>query len=218
MSSDSSLPAVDEASPSDDVLVIQTALRDGLPLADEVFDRQYPRMARFRSTNHWTPIEVARRVARMLAATPGGHVLDVGAGVGKACIIGALTTSVTWHGMERNESMVRTARQVARRLGVVDRTSFVAGEANLHDWSMFGGFYLYNPFAESLFTGRIRDPGLRREAYLDEVGAVERKLALTAPGTRVVTYHGFGGDMPEGFELVEREPAIEDEICLWIRQ
>jgi len=37
-------------------------------------------------------------------------------------------------------------------------------------------------------------------------------------GTRVVTYHGFGGKLPAGYALASREPAGGDALELWIRQ
>lgn len=201
-----------------EALAIQTALRQHQPVADEVFDRVYPRPQRYRSEVHWTPVEVALRVAQLLADAPGGHVLDVGAGVGKACIVGALTTTAVWHGMERDPVMVRTAKRVARQLGVERRTSFLVGEATHLDWSPFGGIYLFNPFAESLFTTAIPDPGARRAAYIAEVTTVEDKLTRARPGTRVVTYHGFGGSVPDGYELVAQEQIREDELCLWVKR
>jgi SAM-dependent methyltransferase len=199
-----------------EVAAIEAALRQRIHVPDVQFDRLYPRMQRFRSGVHWTPVDVAMRVAELLASAPGGHILDVGSGVGKACIVGALTTSTTWHGVELSTSMVRSARNVARRLGVEERTRFVEGDVLTLDCSVFGGFYLYNPFAEALFKGK-REQAARRTAFLDEVEAVERKLATTRPGTHVVTYHGFGGDLSEDFELVECEKIGQDEVCLWIR-
>ena len=201
-----------------EALAIQTALRQRIAVADQLFDRQYPRTDRYRSEVHWTPIEVALRVAQFLAPSPGGHILDVGAGVGKACIVGALTTPALWYGMERDPRRVLTARRVARRLGVEHRTSFLEGEATLMDWSPFGGFYLFNPFAESLFKRSILEPGGRRSAYIEEVARVERKLADARVDTRVVTYHGFGGALDEHYELVESEPHREGDLCLWIRR
>lgn len=201
-----------------EAIAIQTALRQRLTVPDELFDRQYPRPQRYRSHNHWTPVEVATRVAELLAASPDGHVLDVGAGVGKVCIVGALATTTMWYGMERDLGMVRLAQRVSRQLGVGHRTLFMHGEATSMDWSPYGGVYLYNPFAESLFTREIIDPGLRRTRYLAEVAATEAKLATLRPGTLVVTYHGFGGEMPDDFKLLEREPARDDELCLWIRR
>lgn len=200
-----------------EAIAIQSALRQRIPIADELFDRQYPTIDRFRSGVHSTPVEVALRVGQMLASSPGGHVLDVGAGVGKACIVGALTTPTLWYGMERDPRRVRTARRVAKRLGVDHRTCFLFGEATLMDWTPFGGFYLFNPFAESLFKRSILEPGAQRSAYIEEVAAVERKLAATRLGARVVTFHGFGGDMPDGFDLVETERYRDGDLCLWIR-
>jgi SAM-dependent methyltransferase len=197
---------------------IQSALRQRTPVPDEVFDQIYPRISRFRSSVHWTPVEVALRVAELLEGAPGGQILDVGAGVGKACIIGALTTDNTaWFGVERDPAMVRVARKAAERIGVAHRTRFLAGDAMALDWSTFGGVYLYNPFAESLFIGdETIGPGARRQAYIDEVRAVEKLVDGLGRGARVVTYHGFGGDMPNSLELVVREKVREDEVCLWV--
>lgn len=201
-----------------EAIAIQTALRQGILVADRLFDRQYPRRQRLRSEVHWTPVEVAIRVAELLADAPGGHILDVGAGVGKACIVGALTTRALWYGMEQSPTMVRTARRVARRLGVDHRTRFLVGEATSMDWSPFGGFYLYNPFAEALFVRSILEPSVIRSTYLAYVEAVERNLEELRPDTRVVTYHGFGGELPGSFELAAREEFHGDAVCLWVRR
>jgi SAM-dependent methyltransferase len=199
-----------------EAIAIQTALRQRLDVPDELFDRQYPPTQRTRSSVHWTPVDVAMRISELLATAPGGRILDIGAGVGKACIVGALTTASLWTGIERNHAMVRVARTTARRLGVDHRTRFISGEALDLDWSLFGGFYLYNPFAEALFDDAV-DPCVRHATYRNEVATVAAKLTATRPGTRLVTYHGFGGDIPDGFELVEREKIRDDEVCLWIR-
>jgi hypothetical protein len=46
---------------------------------------------------------------------------------------------------------------------------------------------------------------------------VEQRLATTRPGTRVVTFHGLGGQLPAGFTRIEREPAGDDALELWTR-
>lgn len=196
---------------------IATALRQRAAVTDAQFDALYPSEQRARSDIYWTPMEVALRAADLLAASPGGTILDVGAGVGKLCLIGALTTPCVWHGLELDPVMVRTAERIAKRLRVDHRARFMAADATTIDWSQFGGFYLYNPFAERLFID-ADDPGDRRKTYLDAVATVERKLQLAPVGTRVVTYHGFGGQFPRGFELVVREPMREDNLCLWIQR
>lgn len=160
-------------------------------------------------------MEVALRVSTMLS--PCAAVLDVGSGGGKMCAIGALTTAVLWTGVEREPRLVRAATRVARDLGVSDRAQFIDGDGLALDWSRFGGIYLYNPFAEAVFAaeGTTADEG--QTAYGDAIETVEAKLAALAAGTRVVTLFGFGGDVPDCFELVERVPIHGDTLCLWVR-
>ena len=184
---------------------------------DTRFDRLYPSELRFRSWLHWTSVEVAQRVCALLAPCPGSKILDVGSGVGKVCLVGALTTESKWFGVEREPALVGAANGAATQLGVESNAQFILGEMTAVNWSVFDGFYLFNPFAETLFMSG-RDPDERRDLYRANIGFVARQLATTEVGTRVVTYHGFGGEMPDCFELAHREPALEDELCLWIRR
>jgi SAM-dependent methyltransferase len=191
-------------------------LRRGHAIPDDVFDRIFPDSHRRRSSFHWTPVEIAIRACALLAPTPDRRVLDLGSGVGKLCLIGALTTPSSWFGIERDVAMVRVATAASQRLEVADRTRFLLGELASVDWPAFDAFYLFNPFAEALH-GADDDALARRDSYVENVELVQRHLASTRPGTRVVTYHGLGGDLPRGFELAHREPARGDELCLWIR-
>lgn len=194
-------------------------LREGCAVDDVVFDRLYPASQRFRSWLHWTPLDIARRAAALLAPRTGSRVLDVGAGVGKVCLVGASITGARWVGIERDPDMVEAARAAASALGVTDRATFVCGDLADVPWGMFEGFYLFNPFAESLFTADEEHDALtRRERYIEHVAFVQDQLARAQVGTRVVTYHGFGGDVPPGFALAHREAAREDELCLWVRR
>jgi SAM-dependent methyltransferase len=196
---------------------IVDALRSRKGLADPVFDRIYPAQQRFRSWLHWTPLEVAVRASALLAARQAIRVLDVGSGVGKVCLVGALTTPATWIGIERDADMVTAARTAAIKLRVQRRAVFASGDVTRIDWSGFDAFYLFNPFGEYLLHGSD-DAIARREAYVSSVELTQQRLAAAVPGTRVLTYHGFGGDMPPGYELIHREPAHGDELVLWIRR
>jgi len=198
---------------------ISHALRNGSPMDDRDFDRVYPTEQRFRSWLHWTPLDVAQRACALLAPRSGSRVLDVGSGVGKVCLVGALTTDSQWFGIERDSEMVQAAIEAARKLRVEARAHFLLGDMTSVTWSEFDAFYLFNPFAESLFTADSDLDALgRREAYVENIEFVQHQLSSVGPGTRVVTYHGFGGDMPPEFDLVQREPAREDALCLWIRR
>lgn len=196
---------------------IAKSLQHDAVMEDVTFDQVFPSSQRFRSWLHWTPVSVATRAAALLAPLPGRKVLDVGSGVGKLCLVGAATTTSIWYGVERDPDMVRAATIAAARMQLQARTRFLLGDVTLMDWSTFDAFYLFNPFAEMLSTGP-EDALTRRELYVANIEFVQHQLAGAAPGTRVVTYHGFGGEMPPSFELAHREPAQEDELCLWIRR
>lgn len=183
---------------------------------DVTFDQVFPATQRFRSYLHWTPVDIAKRAVALLAPTSDRKVLDVGSGVGKVCLIGARATRASWFGIERDAEMVRVARAAASRLNLDQRTQFLVGDITSIDWSMFDAFYLFNPFAEMLAYGP-GDALTRREHYVAAIDFVQRQLSRSQAGTRVVTYHGFGGDPPPGYDLVHRENVREDELCLWIR-
>src|SRR6185369_2785667 len=78
------------------------ALRWRIPIEDLAFDRLYPDHVRRLSPVHWTTVPVALRAAALLAPEAGMRVLDIGAGPGKLCCVGALAYGGTWHGIELN--------------------------------------------------------------------------------------------------------------------
>ncbi|HMG25065.1 MAG TPA: hypothetical protein VK607_27195, partial [Kofleriaceae bacterium] len=140
-----------------------------------------------------------------------------GAGAGKLCCLGAVVHAGTWHGIERDPALVAVAIEAARCLGVERCTSFAAGDALDADWRGFDSVYLYNPFESQRFGG-----GFTRAAegagFAEQVAATEARLAGLAPGARVVTFHGFGGEMPPGFALAEIEEVEGGELALWIKR
>lgn len=184
-------------------------------MKDVAFDQVFPSGQRFRSLLYWTPVDVAVRAAALLAPTPRHRVLDVGSGVGKLCLVGATTTQATWCGIEQELEMVQAATVAAAQLNVEHRVRFVHGPITAIDWSLFDAFYFFNPFAELMWSGD-GDLDERRARCTAAIAFAESELACSVAGTRVVTYHGFGGELPPGFEIVHREPAREDELCLWI--
>jgi len=170
-----------------------------------------------RSYLHWTPVDVAVRACALLAPGNETQVLDIGAGVGKLCLIGAAITRATWIGVEINPRMVEAANHAARLLGVADRALFVCGDAHSIDWAAFDSLYFFNPFVEALF-GSSKSSVPRRQEFIANLERAKLQLARMRPSTRVVTYHGFGGEMPNGFDLVHHEDAGEDRLCLWVRR
>jgi len=194
-------------------------LRCGRAISDLVWDRIYPTKYAELSPVHWTPVSVARRAADLLSRGTQTRVLDIGSGVGKFCVIAALTTPGLFVGVERRGEMVDVARQTAHR-AATSRTRFIHANANDIDWTNFNGFYLYNPF-EELWRPDVRSvgpPGTETTEYRSLVSFTQQCLVDSRPGTRVVTYHGFGGEMPSCFQLTLLQPCGRDFLECWERE
>jgi SAM-dependent methyltransferase len=194
-------------------------LRGGRRVTDFRFDQVYPGSIRALSQTHWTPVEVAVRAAELLVGRGESQVLDIGSGCGKFCAVAALTNPGRFTGVEHRAHLVEAARSACKELGT-ENAEFVEGNMVDLDWSRFEAFYFFNPFYENKLKDiRIDETvsmGLGKfERYVDTVRA---KLDALRRGTRVVTYHGFGGDMPKSFELQSREQIGSSCLELWTKQ
>lgn len=195
--------------------LVGEALRRRADVSDAEFDQVFPEELRDRSHLHWTPVAIAVRAAALLAPSPDMRVLDVGAGVGKLCLIGALVTGATWWGIEQDPGQIAAANHAAWALDVAPRTRFVHGDGSRLDWDEFDALYFYNPFS-TLMLAPHASPFVRYATIQGTLRRIEQRLATTRPGTRVVTFHGFGGRLPAGFTRVSREPAGDDALELWV--
>jgi hypothetical protein len=185
---------------------------------DRAFDALLPVELRHLSRVHWTPIDVAIRVATLLAPKRDTRILDIGAGVGKLCLVGAMSSTATWVGIERHEACAIAAERLARDLGITTQTRFFHGDVFGMDWDEFDALYLYNPFELKLFSETVGpDDPLE---YLAQIGAAEDRLARMRVGTRVVTLNGFGGVMPASYQLLSCERVVQlgVDLVVWIQR
>jgi predicted RNA methylase len=188
--------------------------------SDLEFDNVYDKRIRKLSAQHWTPVQAAARAARLLTQAGATRILDVGSGVGKFCIVGALTTDAHFVGAERREDLVDIARGAASRLGI-SRATFVRANVDTFSFEGFDGIYLYNPFYEQISRFLVQiDRGLERSeaAYRYFVRRTTEKLAAAAPPVAVVTFNGFGGTLPRAYVFRGDEPAGNDRLELWVKE
>ena len=193
-------------------------LRYGRKVTDFRFDQIYPSQIRKHSETHWTPVEVALRAAELLAIHPKTRVLDIGSGCGKFCVIGAMSTPGQFIGIEQRPFLVQCAQEIAKQWKV-QRACFLHGDMANVDWNFFDAFYLFNPFYEHrMMDLRIDDTICYDEMkYTRSIRAVESYLKVARVGTRVVTYHGFGGEIPPGYECIQKERGGTGTIELWVK-
>jgi predicted RNA methylase len=186
-------------------------------IEDGVFDAIYPEDVRRLSPTHWTPVEAAVRAAQLLTRSPGARILDVGSGVGKFCIIAAAAVEASVSGVEQRGRLVDIAKGAAAVLGVDVR--FTHGTLADCDPAQVDGVYFFNPFAENhcLPSDRIDDAvELSESRRLRDVAQARDFLRAAHVGTRVVTYCGFGGELPDDYECISRERRA-GILELWVK-
>lgn len=194
------------------------ALRRGAQPSDVDFDGMFTWDTRQLSSDHWTPVEVALCAAEMLVTGPGARVLDVGCGPGKFCLIGAARHPVPFAGIDQRPHLLMEGQAIARCERITN-LEFIHGNMVDLDWSDYNAFYLYNPFSENVRQPVIdRTVPLRLEYYCLYVEIVQRKLMELPVGTRVVTYHGFGGELPYGYRMVANKEIGSGFLQCWIKE
>lgn len=157
------------------------------------------------------------RASKLLECGPGARVLDIGSGVGKFCIVAAAATGARVLGVERRQGLVEVAEQTAAWYGV--DVSFVHGSFASYDPLVVDGVYLFNPFVENIASMEDHIDSsveLSERRFVEDVAAAEGFLRAARTGTRVVTYCGFGGQMPPGYVRVLRERRA-GVLELWIK-
>jgi protein-L-isoaspartate O-methyltransferase len=193
------------------------ALQRGEPVDDAEFDRIYEGHLREASAMHWTSTEVVRRVVKLLSLSEREVVLDVGSGAGKFCLAGSLISPAQFVGMERRPELVAAAKEAQRALGET-RATFICGDVLQCDWAEYDCIYMFNPFEEHLMsaTSRVNNSVCFSQAeYVSWVEDTRDKFGLLKPGTRVVLFWGYGGNMYEQFRLLHRERHGYGELEVW---
>lgn len=191
--------------------------RDSYFETDESFNLLYPEHIRAVAARHWTPVEVAEKVAAFLSTHAGARVLDIGSGAGKFCFIAAYHyPDVHFTGVEQRGELIDLCNHLKDRLKLKN-LSFKHGNIKDTDLADFDHFYFYNSFYENLpGTQKIDYKVTYSEDLYDYYNRVlYKKLDATPAGTRLATYHSLGSEVPREFEEVFSDYA--DFLKFWVK-
>ncbi|MFO0742468.1 MAG: methyltransferase domain-containing protein [Labilithrix sp.] len=186
--------------------VLAHVLRRGRTVSDDAFDEIYPPAITAASAVHWTPVRVAARVVELLAMRENERLIDVGSGAGKFCIVAAAMSRARVQGIEHRPELVAVAREAARRMKI--DVEFVESTFHPSHVESCDAAYFFNPFALPILLPGIPVYAADRYAGVaaEDVARAEEFFASARRGMRIVTYCGFGGVVPAGYERHTREP------------
>lgn len=187
------------------------------PIRDDEMDQLLPAEVRRISRTYWTPVAVARQIARWLDDARVTTVVDIGSGAGKFCAVAALASPrLRVIGVEQRAALVEVARELVRELRLEARVSFEVG--SIAAVPPAEAYYLYNPFGEHHYRPETRiDEAVEHSGrrFIEDVAAAEQLLSAAPAGTYVVTYNGFGGQMPGTYRRVRQELDHPSVLEMW---
>lgn len=185
--------------------------------SDKIFNSLYPEPIQEVAEKHWTPLPVAEKAAAFLAVSPDQKVLDIGSGSGKFCLAAAHFHPLTlFYGIEQRASLVALSSTLAEKLEL-ENVTFICDNITNIDFDNFDHFYFYNSFYENIQGTQKIDFNVK---YSDDLynyynRYLLKQLNKKAAGTRLVSYHSFGIEIPRGYEIVHTD--YNEFLKFWIR-
>jgi ubiquinone/menaquinone biosynthesis C-methylase UbiE len=163
---------------------------------------------------HFTPLSVSKTAARFLAINPNTKVLDIGSGVGKFCVIGAIHTGAIFHGIEKRKWMVDIANEIAWDYDF-DNVKFFHTDMLNFPVKDYEAIYFFNSFHENIDdTARIDNTTTTSSKRYEEYNShLKLQLDQTKQKTRLATYWVNRDNVPQSF--MEVASYYNDKLILW---
>lgn len=199
--------------------LINRRLWAGEELPDAVFDLLYSEKIKNLSDIHWTPIKIVRQALAFLPKKKPLKILDVGSGPGKFCLVGALSSTHKFYGIEQRVSLFNESEKL-KELFLLKSASFKKGNAFDYDWEKFDVLYFFNPFYESRDLSISIDGTVPRgvKPYLQSLEKTRKRLEALPKGKMVITYHGYGTKMSNSFRIAKMQICKPGQLTLWIKK
>ena len=185
--------------------------------SDLVFNSLYPKPIQEVAEKHWTPINVAKKAAAFLATSEDVKVLDIGSGSGKFCLVAAHGHPLTtFYGVEQRQNLVDLSTELAKELELENLTFICDNICNI-DFEKYDHFYFYNSFYENVPGTQKIDSSIKYSEDLYDYynRYLYKQLKKRPAGTRLVTYHSFGIEIPSGYEVVNTD--YNEFLKFWVK-
>ncbi|MDZ4727138.1 MAG: methyltransferase domain-containing protein [Leptospira sp.] len=195
-----------------------TEIKNGDEISDGEFDKLYPPYFQEISSVQWSPIHICKLVLDLFNLKEEDQLLDVGSGVGKFCFIAAILTKANVTGVEKRKELVQVSNGILKQ-SKLKNLNFIHKRMEDLDWNQFSCLYFYNPFYENISPHhRIDDEipeGIKK--FSENLNVTKQKLSDLKKGTKIVTYHSFGGKMPSSYKKIKHINLTLGELESWIK-
>ncbi|MFN6947119.1 MAG: methyltransferase domain-containing protein [Cytophagaceae bacterium] len=196
---------------------INTSFSEDLPLNDNYFDKIYPDYIQRISKRNWSSILAAKKASEFLFTKPGCKILDIGSGVGKFCIVGAMNTKGFFYGVEYRRDFIHISQQVKNHYSLTNVTFLHENILNIN-FTLYDAFYFFNSFYEYLDKDCAKDfqsrPSL--DVYIKCRNYMHFQLTQAPINTRVVTHSGLDSEIPLCYKL--KKIDYKNDLKFWIKE
>lgn len=186
--------------------------------SDTQFHHLYPVPMQLLACRHWTPLSIARKAAQFLVPEPEIKVLDIGSGVGKFCLAAAYyKPNAFFTGIEQRNNLIAHAETARKKLNL-ENVNFLNGNFTRINFKEYDHFYFYNSFYENLAgKDKIDDTiDYTNELYYYYCRNMFKKLDQMPAGTRMVTFHSLGSEIPSSYHLMQVQ--ADNLLKFWIKK
>ena len=184
---------------------------------DLIFNTLYPMHIRSVAEKHWTPLAVAEKAAAFLGVSANAKVLDIGSGSGKFCLTAAHHhPHANFYGIEQRPDLVKLCNKLKEKLELKN-VSFICDNIINVDFKEYDHFYFYNSFYENIEGTQKIDYNVEYSERLYDAYNLYlyKQLKKKPAGTRLVTYHSFGSEIPKDYQVVQT--AYDDYLKFWMK-
>jgi 16S rRNA A1518/A1519 N6-dimethyltransferase RsmA/KsgA/DIM1 with predicted DNA glycosylase/AP lyase activity len=184
---------------------------------DKAFEEVLKKSVQGHSYIHWTPVDVIKSAVDWLGTGSKNKVLDIGSGVGKFCLIGAMNSRAHFTGVETRQNLVEEANHLKKELDL-SNVDFIHSDITEVDFKEFTSFYFYNPFCEHMAVSGGIDEQITfdEEAFYKYQDYVADQLIKTPKGTKLVKYCSPDFDISMDFDLTDM--YFEGLLQLWVKR
>ena len=192
-------------------------LKERIAKGDVSFDQLYTKQLRDIAEFHFTLVEVAITAADYLVDSPSSKVLDIGAGAGKFCMIGAVATEGHFTGVEQRAKLVTVAEELSKEY-LLNNTIFIEANITSIDFKQYSAFYHFNAFYENIDpSGEIdQTVTLNKELYTTYSLYVKNQLEALPLGTKLATYFSYKDEVPKSYKAVKK--MFGGKLIFWEKQ